>query len=127
MGLVETKLAIIPGAGGTQRLPRLIGINRAKELIFTSKVLDGAEAEKIGLVNVCVQQNAQNDAAYKKALEIAQQITANVKKIYMKNRGIFVIFMLFSRDPSQFKWQKWLLIQELRFNTMNDFDKLEFR
>ena len=78
MGLVETKLAIIPGAGGTQRLPRKIGVNRAKELIFTSKVLDGAEAEKIGLVNVCVQQNEQNDAAYRKAIEMAQQITANV-------------------------------------------------
>ena len=61
MGLVETKLAIIPGAGGTQRLPRLIGVSKAKELILTSKVIDGAEAEKIGLVNVSVQQNDKND------------------------------------------------------------------
>ena len=82
LGLVETKLAIIPGAGGTQRLPRIIGVNRAKEMIFTSKILDGVEAEKIGLVNVAVQQNEQNDAAYKKALEMAQQITANVRNIF---------------------------------------------
>jgi len=42
-------LAIIPGAGGTQRLPRLIGIPLAKELIFTGKILNGEEAEKVTL------------------------------------------------------------------------------
>ena len=49
--LTETKLAIIPGAGGTQRLPRLIGIPYAKEMIMTGKVVDSAEAFRIGLVN----------------------------------------------------------------------------
>ena len=47
MGLVETRLAIIPGAGGTQRLPRVIGPSLAKELIFTARVLNGEEAEKV--------------------------------------------------------------------------------
>jgi len=50
-GLPEIKLGIIPGFGGTQRLPRLIGINRAKEMIYTGKMVPAAEAAAIGLVN----------------------------------------------------------------------------
>lgn len=54
MGLTETRLAIIPGAGGTQRLPRLVGKGKAKELIFTGRRVDAEEALAIGLVNrVC--------------------------------------------------------------------------
>ncbi len=51
MGLTETRLAIIPGAGGTQRLPRLVGRGKAKELIFTGRRVDAREALSIGLVN----------------------------------------------------------------------------
>ncbi|KAJ8261516.1 hypothetical protein COCON_G00172390 [Conger conger] len=49
MGLVETKLAIIPGAGGTQRLPRIVGVSVAKELIFSARAVGGAEAAALGL------------------------------------------------------------------------------
>ena len=54
MGLTETRLAIIPGGGGTQRLPRLVGRAKGKELIFTGRRVDAAEALSIGLVNKVV-------------------------------------------------------------------------
>ncbi|KAJ3058476.1 hypothetical protein HK102_010484 [Quaeritorhiza haematococci] len=69
LGLPETKLAIIPGAGGTQRLPRLVGISKAKELIFTGKILSPSEAHQIGLVD-----HTSDGSAYDKALELARQI-----------------------------------------------------
>ncbi|TNM92462.1 hypothetical protein fugu_019474 [Takifugu bimaculatus] len=74
MGLVETKLAIIPGAGGTQRLPRLINTSLAKELIFAARVVDGSEASRLGLVSHAVEQNSVGDAAYQRALELAREI-----------------------------------------------------
>ncbi|XP_063701748.1 methylglutaconyl-CoA hydratase, mitochondrial [Culicoides brevitarsis] len=77
MGLVETKLAIMPGAGGTQRLPRVINAALAKELIFTSRVFNGVEAEKMGICNHSVQQNAEGNAAFVKALALAEEILPN--------------------------------------------------
>ena len=50
-GLPEVKLGVIPSAGGTQRLPRLIGATRAKELLFTGEFIDAQEAYRMGLVN----------------------------------------------------------------------------
>ena len=51
LGLPETTLGLIPGFGGTQHLPRLIGPNQAKELIYTGKIVSAAEAHILGLVN----------------------------------------------------------------------------
>lgn len=51
VGLTETSFGIIPGAGGTQRLPRLIGETRAKEMIFTAKKIDAETAERYGIVS----------------------------------------------------------------------------
>ncbi|WP_018130355.1 enoyl-CoA hydratase [Effusibacillus pohliae] len=72
-GLTETSLGIIPGAGGTQRLPRLIGKGRAKELIFTARRIDAQEALAIGLVEYVTPRESLLD----KALEIAGQIVRN--------------------------------------------------
>lgn len=60
--------------GGTQRLPRLVGISKAKELIFTGRVVSGLEAADIGLAEYGVQQNEDGDAAYQRALTLAEEI-----------------------------------------------------
>lgn len=77
LGLVETRLGIIPGAGGTQRLPRLLGAALAKELIFTARVFDGAEAQRLGVCNHAVKQTADGEAAYRRAVEVAREILPN--------------------------------------------------
>lgn len=72
-GLTETSLGIIPGAGGTQRLPRLVGKGRAKELIFTARRIEAQEAKEIGLVEYVVRP----ESLFQKAIEIASQIVRN--------------------------------------------------
>ena len=73
LGLTETSLAIIPGAGGTQRLPRLIGIGRAKELIYTARRISALEAKEYGLVEYVVSA----DMLEEKTIEIAKRIASN--------------------------------------------------
>lgn len=73
LGLPETSLAIIPGAGGTQRLPRLIGRSRAKELIFTARRLSSAEALACGVVDRSVEAGS----ALAAALDLAREILPN--------------------------------------------------
>ncbi|MEP6463236.1 MAG: enoyl-CoA hydratase-related protein [Frankiaceae bacterium] len=70
-GQPEVSLGIIPGAGGTQRLPRLIGPSRAKELIYSGRFVDAAEALHLGLVDQVVAP----DDVYSAALEWAGQFT----------------------------------------------------
>lgn len=73
MGLTEVSLGIIPGAGGTQRLPRLIGKSRAKDLILTGRRVEADEAERIGLVNLVAGEEGLRAAA----LSIAEKIASN--------------------------------------------------
>lgn len=73
MGLPETSLAIVPGAGGTQRLPRLIGMARAKELIWTAQRINGMRALEYGLV----QHVTESGKALNTALDIAWKIARN--------------------------------------------------
>ena len=73
LGFPETSLAIIPGAGGTQRLPRLIGRARAKELIFTARKFDAAEALRCGIADRITDAGK----ALPSALELAREILPN--------------------------------------------------
>ena len=70
-GLPEVLLGVIPGGGGTQRLPRLIGSSRAKELIFTGRQVRAEEALSIGLVNRAVAPDDVLQAALTWAAELA--------------------------------------------------------
>ncbi|KAF7690153.1 enoyl-CoA hydratase domain-containing protein 2, mitochondrial isoform X1 [Silurus meridionalis] len=74
VGLIETTRGLLPGAGGSQRLPRAVGFAVAKELIFTGRRVGGEQALQLGLVNRAVPQNQSGDAAHKEALSLAQEI-----------------------------------------------------
>ncbi|MEY2449535.1 MAG: hypothetical protein QOH79_3011 [Acidimicrobiaceae bacterium] len=68
----EILLGIIPGGGGTQRLPRLIGPARAKDMIFTGRQVGAEEALRIGLVDEVVEPDALHDRAMARAAELAR-------------------------------------------------------
>lgn len=76
-GLVETKLGIIPGAGGTQRLARAIGGPLAKELVYTGRLFKAQQALQYRAVNRVIEQNDECTSAYNSALEIAREILPN--------------------------------------------------
>jgi len=73
LGLPEVRLAVTPSTGGTQRLPRLVGTARAKELLLTGRVIDATEAERIGLVNEVVPAGMAVARATAIGAEIAER------------------------------------------------------
>ena len=82
VGLPETRLAIIPGAGGTFRLPALIGANRARDMILTGRRVTGAEAYFLGLcdrlVEVTPEEEKQEGKAREKVLEASIQLAQDI-------------------------------------------------
>ncbi len=72
LGQPEILLGVIPGAGGTQRLPRLVGPARAKDIVFSGRMLKAAQAHAIGLVD----QVAPDDSVYQAALDMVKRYAA---------------------------------------------------
>ena len=89
MGLTETSLAVIPGGGGTQRLTRIVGIAKAKELIYTARRINAQTALEIGLVNQVVEPENLMDRALSIANEIANNGPVAVQQAkFAINNGI---------------------------------------
>lgn len=79
LGLPELNLGLIPGYGGTQRLPRLVGRGKATQLILTSEMISGEEAQRIGLVDAIYPVEQIVDEAKKLAEAIAQKSAVTIK------------------------------------------------
>ena len=80
LGFPEVGLGIHPGFGGTQRLPRLIGKSRAKQLIFTADILNAQQAERMGLVNRVVPPELLIEKAKDIAKKIARQAPIAIRQ-----------------------------------------------
>jgi enoyl-CoA hydratase len=104
LGQPEVKLGLVPGFGGSQRLTRLVGTSRAKELILTGKIIDSSEAEFIGLVNRIVPdpeliEKTEETAllierasphAVKLAKELANRSSAATRELAMMDIEAFI-------------------------------------
>ncbi|KAH8495042.1 hypothetical protein H0E87_018285 [Populus deltoides] len=82
LGLPELQLGLIPGFGGTQRLPRLVGISKALEMMLTSKPVKGEEAHALGLVDAVVSPNELVSTARQWALDILERRRPWVASLY---------------------------------------------
>jgi enoyl-CoA hydratase len=80
-GLPEVKLGVMPLAGGTQRLPRMIGVTKAKELLFTGDFIDAQEAYRIGLVNKVVPTARLMDEAMEFARKLADNPPMSIRLV----------------------------------------------
>lgn len=78
-GVPEVKIGVIPAAGGTQRLPRLIGVTKAKELLYTGDFIDAGEALRLNLVNRVVSVDSLMDEAKALAKKLAANPPLSVK------------------------------------------------
>ncbi|OCA86650.1 enoyl-CoA hydratase/isomerase family protein [Bacillus sp. FJAT-27986] len=81
LGLPEVKLGLFPGGGGTQRLPRLIGSAKAKELMFTGDSITAEEALKLGIINQIATEEEEIEAARKLARKISRHSLQALRRI----------------------------------------------
>ncbi len=89
-GQPEINVGIFPGAGATQRLPRLIGWGKAKEMIYTGRIIEATEAEKLGVVDKVVPQEKLEEEVEQLALTIASKSPLIIKLAKKAiNRGMY--------------------------------------
>jgi enoyl-CoA hydratase len=79
MGQTEINIGLIPGWGGTQRLTRLVGRTKAKELVFTGKMIDAKTAEQLGIVNMVVPADKFKETVRQFALELTSKAPVAIK------------------------------------------------
>jgi len=79
MGQTEINIGLIPGWGGTQRLTRLIGQTKAKELVFTGRMIDAKTAEQLGIINMVVPRDKFKETVRQFALELASKAPVAVR------------------------------------------------
>jgi len=104
-GQIETKYGLTPGGGGTQRLARIVGVLKAKELIYSARIIDAKEALRIGLVNE-VHPLAEVDNAVKK---LCYEIMKNSQRAIASSKS------LIQRTAFDREWQKGYKQEEQAF------------
>lgn len=93
-GQPETRIGIMPGYGATLRLPRLVGMGRAKELIFTGRIIDAREAVRIGLVNAVYLK----EDLMKEAMSLAERLSKGPASIGLAKKAVNQAFDLTHDD-----------------------------
>ncbi len=101
IGLPEVKLGILPGWGGTQRLPRLIGIQKALDYILTGRLVSASKAYRDGLIDRIIPAEFPDDYARKTALDFAREVQkpAARKKIEARRRKSNMQALLLEKNP----------------------------
>src|SRR4030042_3434182 len=94
IGQTEVRVGSRPGYGGNVRLVRLIGSGRAKEIIYTGRMINAEEAERMGLVNRVVP----HDKLMEEAMKLAKQIVRGPASIHFAKRSMFEASQLFLRE-----------------------------
>jgi enoyl-CoA hydratase len=100
----EIDIGVIPGWGGTQRLSRIVGIGKAKELIYTGKRIDAREAESIGLVNHVVPDDKITEAVSTLAMTLAGK---SKMALFNAKRSINMLYETFLDHGLRFELERW--------------------
>jgi enoyl-CoA hydratase len=94
MGQTEINIGIIPGGGGLSRLPKLVGVGKAKEMVFTGKIIDAQEALRINLINKVVPDDKLMEEAMKMAKSISKHspVALGLAKYAIQNEANMDIY-----------------------------------